>query len=130
MEAAVAHLASTLAAENEAAPTLLLSIRSDYPGEWQRFLAGDPLTIPVARNRFSYIAQGRTIAVQSMALVSLDAAAPVPAAVSASEVGLDALPAFAPSQQDEVLLQFAADSSLIERDAEADPYLLLHYAIQ
>src|SRR5690606_18560472 len=88
-EAAVAHLASTLAAENEAAPTLLLSIRSDYPGEWQRFLAGDPLTIPVARNRFSYIAQGRTIAVQSMALVSLDAAAPVPAAVSASEVGLD-----------------------------------------
>ena len=70
------------------------------------------------------------VAVQSMALVSLDAAAPVPAAVSASEVGLDALPAFAPSQQDEVLLQFAADSSLIERDAEADPYLLLHYAIQ
>lgn len=128
-DAAIEQLAATLAAANQTAPVVLLGLRNDYPGEWQRFLGGDPLAIGIGRNRFSYIAQGRTIAVQSLALVTLTDAPPVPVAVSPQELGLDAFPTFDPSAQDEVTMQVAADSTLVPRDASADPFLLLRYAI-
>lgn len=128
-EAAMESLAATLAAANQAAPVVLLSLRNDYPGEWHRFLSGDPLAISIGRNRFSYITQGRTIGVQSIALVTLTDAPPVPVAVSPQEMGLDAFPTFDPSVQNEVTMQFAADSTLIPREASADPFLLLRYAI-
>ena len=127
--AAVDNLAAALAAVNEAAPALLISLRSDYPGEWHRFVGGDALSITLGRNRFPYIAQGRTIAVQSVAVVSLTDAAPVPAALSPQQVGLVQFPAFAPSEQTEALLRFAPDPPVVERSTAVDPFLLLRYAI-
>ena len=129
-QAATANLAATLAAANEAAPSILLDLRSDYPGEWQRFLSGDPLAVGLGRNRFSYLAQGRRIEVQSIGLVALSAAPPVPVGVFAQDVGLDELPSFEPSAQGEVQLRFTPDSTLIERDSAVHPFLLLRYSIQ
>jgi hypothetical protein len=128
-QAAVGNLVDTLAQANGNTPSLLLGLRNDYPAEWQRFLNGDALALALARDRFPYIAQGRTIEVQSMALVLIGDTSPAPQALSAQQVGLAEMPSLAPSQHEAVLLQFAPDSPLSEPDPNANPFLLLRCTI-
>ena len=69
-QAAVGNLSAVLGATNErltphdAGPVLLLSLRNDYPGEWHRFVNGEPLSLAFGRDRFSYIARGIPIEVR------------------------------------------------------------------
>jgi hypothetical protein len=132
-QAAVDHLAAVLSAANadeSSAPLLLLSLRNDYPGEWHRFVNGEPLSLAVGRDRFPYIAQGHPIEVQAIEVVSLTDAAPAPATLTAEQVGLTELPTFAAGQTDAISLSFADDPAVLERNADAHAFLLLRYAIQ
>ena len=129
-QAAVGNLSAVLSATNDFGPVLLLSLRNDYPGEWHRFVNGEPLSLAFGRNRFSYIAQGHPLEVQAISLVSLTDATPVPTAVSAEQIGLTALPTFDVGQSDEASLTFADDLPDLERDPDAHTFLLVRYVIQ
>ncbi len=109
---------------------LLVSLRSDYPGEWHRFVNGEALTLSISRDRFPYIAQGHPIAVQGIGVVALATAPPAPTALLPAQVGLSAFPTFAPGQRDGVSLVFADLPQVIERNADAHPFLLIRFAIQ
>ena len=127
---AVGNLSAVLSASNVSGPVLLLSLRNDYPGEWHRFVNGEPLVLAFGRDRFSYIAQGHPLEVQDISLVSLTDAAPVPTELSAEQVGLTAFPTFDVGQSDEASLTFADDLPGLERDPDAHTFLLVRYVIQ
>ena len=48
---AVENLSAVLSASNDSGPVLLLSLRNDYPGEWHRFVNGEPLSLAFGRNQ-------------------------------------------------------------------------------
>lgn len=135
-QAAVGNLSAILRQEtggdppnDTASPVLLLGLRSDYPGEWQRFINGDPLSVAVGRDRFPYLAQGRPISVRQIQLVTLSDGTPLPQVLAPQQVGLTDFPEFAPGQQAEVALQLADDPPLLDRSAQVQAFFLLAYTL-
>jgi hypothetical protein len=93
-------------------------------------MSGDSLALSIGRDRFPYIAQGHAIEILGMSIVSLSDAPPVPAALSARHVGLDDFPTLDVGQTDPIALVFADDAPVVERNAQARPFVLIRYAIR
>ncbi|MBL8425766.1 MAG: peptidoglycan-binding protein [Candidatus Accumulibacter phosphatis] len=135
-QAAVGNLSAILRQEaggdppnDTVSPVLLLGLRSDYPGEWQRFINGDPLSVAIGRDRFPYLAQGRPISVRQIQLVTLSDATPLPQVLAPQQVGLTDFPEFAPGQQAEVALHLADDPPLLDRSTQVQAFFLLAYTL-
>ena len=128
--AAVANVAEIAADIGDAALVLLVSLRNDYAGEWQRYVAGEVLAIELPRNRFPYIAQGRAIEVHGIQILVATNTQPTPTDLSPQQVGLVTLPSFEPTQQDAIQLTFVVDEDLLPRSGSINAFLLLSYTVQ
>jgi hypothetical protein len=71
-------------ADASATPLLrLFSLRHEFPNEWHRFVNAPPaattaITVNLAKERFPYFVQGRTIAIRQAAVVARAASGPPP----------------------------------------------------
>ncbi len=129
-QAATENLISVLEDAADAPLVLLIGLRTEYPGEWHRYVSGEPLAIELTRDRFPYIAHGRTIDVHLMQLVLPTTTQPAPITLDPDQVGLDAQPSLPPDQQEPLELDFADDGDLLPRSTTLNPFLLLTYTIQ
>ena len=129
-DAAVSNLESIFGAVNDAGPATLLSLPHDYPTEWHRFASGtEPLSVPLSRLHFPYLAQGREIRIQAIDLFTVTDAPPLGVALSPQQLGLAAFPVLSPQQQEDIALVFEDDEALLPRSAADDVFLLIRFAM-
>jgi hypothetical protein len=128
--AAAESVRTILAAAADSPLVLLVSLRSDYAGEWHRYVAGEALAFAFGRDRFPYIASGRSIEVQSIRLLLATDDPPVSTNLSPQQVGLDALPSFSASEQQTLQFDFVEDEGVLPRSDAANPFLLMSYSIE
>lgn len=110
------------------APTglaMLIDVRSEYPAEWARFMAGSSLDVRVGRERFPYLVQnvvGKTIRVIGIDAISANAAARL-------AVGDPAAATIAFGNDGVFTLSLGTDAAVLVRNASLRPYLLVRYAL-
>ena len=128
--AAAENVRAILAAAADSPLVLIVSLRTDYSGEWHRYVAGEALAFTFGRDRFPYIANGRSIEVLSIRLLLATDDLPVPTNLSPQQVGLDALPSFSASEDETLQLDFVEDEDLLPRSDAGNPVLLMSYTIE
>lgn len=128
--AAISNLQTILEAVDSAEPVLLVSLSQDFTNEWHRFIGGnEPLTISLSRQHFPYLTQGQDIQIQAVHLVNLtDNQAPVEVLLSPENLGLQQLPIFASSTNDEIVFTLS-NEELLSRDQQVNAFLVIHYTI-
>jgi hypothetical protein len=129
-QAAVGHLGGLLQATDDVLLTHLVSLRQDFPGEWQRFVAGEDLVLTLDRGHFPYIAQGRTIEVRAVDAWAPDMNAQAPTRLSEGQLGLDAFPSMTPGQTDPFEFRMVEPVAPITRTPEVHGFLLVRYVVR
>jgi hypothetical protein len=114
------------------APTglaLLIDVRSEFPAEWARFMAGGTLDLRVGRERFPYLVQnvpGKTLRITGIDAISANAAA-------RHAVGDPAAATTAFSAAGSFTLSLPADAAgadaVLLRQASVRPQLLVRYGL-
>lgn len=129
-QAAVGHLGGLLQATDDVLMTHLVSLRQDFPGEWQRFVAGEDLVLRLDRGHFPYMAQGRTIEIQAVDAWAPNMNAQAPTRLSEGQLGLDAFPSMTPAQTDPFEFRMVAPVAPITRTHEVHGFLLVRYVVR
>ena len=108
---------------------LLIDVRSEYPAEWARFIAGGTLDVRVGKERFPYLVQN--IAGKRISITGIDAIAAD--AVARHSVGDAAVADTAFTTSEAFVLSLPADAAgvnaVLIRDPKLRPQLLVRYAV-